>query len=135
MLRVGRRMFVAIIEDHEGLREAIAALLDSAGYPSRGFASAEAFLRSQQGGDAACLVLDERLPGGIDGLELQHQLARAGRRVPIVFISAHEDADPSVTARALQDGALAFFRKPFSDADFLTAVSRAWQAGNGGYLG
>jgi FixJ family two-component response regulator len=79
-------------------------------------------------------VLDERLPGGIDGLELQRRLARAGRQLPIVFISAHEDSVPSVTARAMQDGALAFFCKPFSDADFLTAISRAWQAGNRGYL-
>jgi two-component system response regulator FixJ len=121
-------MFIAIIEDHAGLREAIAALLDAAGYPSRGFESAEAFLRSHEKGEAACLVLDERLPG-IDGLELQHRLAGAGRRLPIVFISAHEDADTGVPARALQEGALAFLRKPFSDIEFLDLIGTAWRAG------
>ncbi|HEV7478050.1 MAG TPA: response regulator [Burkholderiales bacterium] len=121
-------MFIAIIEDHAGLREAIAALLDAAGYPSRGFESAEAFLRSHENGEAACLVLDERLPG-IDGLELQHQLAGAGRRLPIIFISAHEDAGTGVPARALQEGALAFLRKPFNDIEFLDVIGTAWREG------
>jgi FixJ family two-component response regulator len=125
--------YIAIIDDHAGLREAIAALLDSAGYPSRGFESAEDFLHSRETGQAACLVLDERLPGGIDGLELQGELARAGRRMPIVFISAHADADASVPERALQEGALAFLRKPFDDVEFLDVVGRAWRAGGTGY--
>jgi FixJ family two-component response regulator len=126
-------MYVAIVDDHAGLREAISALLEVAGFPSRGFESAEAFMHSQEMGDAACLILDERLPGGIDGLELQRQLAESGVQVPIVFISAHEDRDPRVPARALHQGALAFFRKPFSDEELLSAVDRAWQAGGGGY--
>jgi FixJ family two-component response regulator len=125
-------MYVAIVDDHAGLRQAIAALLDVAGFPSRGFGSAEEFMHSRQMNDAACLVLDERLPG-IDGLELQRQLARTGVQVPIVFISAHEDRDPRVPARALLEGAVAFFRKPFSDKEFLSAVDRAWQVGTGGY--
>jgi FixJ family two-component response regulator len=125
-------MYVAIVDDHAGLREAIAALLDVAGFPSRGFGSAEEFMLSLEMKDAACLVLDERLPG-IDGLELQRRLSNTGMHVPIVFISAHEDRDPRVAERALQDGAVAFFRKPFSDEEFLGAVDRAWQAGGGPY--
>ena len=117
-------MFIAIVDDHPGLREAIAALLDSAGYPSRSFESAEDFLLCGDAGKAACLVLDERLPG-IDGLELQRRLGEKGSRMPIVFISAHEDVDARVTAQALQKGAVAFFRKPFSDVEFLDAVGRA----------
>ena len=124
-------MYVAIVDDHAGLREAIAALLEVAGFPSRGFGSAEEFMHSREMDDAACLVLDERLPG-IDGHELQQRLAKTGMHVPIVFISAHEDRDPAVPARALQDGAVAFFRKPFSDEEFLGAVDRAWHAGRGG---
>ena len=125
--------YVAIVDDHAGLRQAIAALLDVAGYPSRGFASAEEFMRSREMRYAACLVLDERLPG-MDGLALQRQLAESGAPVPIVFISAHEDRDPSIRARALQEGAFAFFRKPFIDEAFLGAVDRAWQAGSTHYM-
>jgi FixJ family two-component response regulator len=117
-------MFIAIVDDHPGLREAIAALLESAGYHSRSFESAEEFLRCGDAARAACLVLDERLPG-IDGLELQRRLGETGSRLPIVFISAHEDVDAEVPAQALQKGAIAFFRKPFSDVEFLDAVGRA----------
>lgn len=125
-------MFIAIVEDNAGLREAITALLDSIGYPSRGYESAEAFLRSQEMKDAACLVLDERLPG-IDGLELQRRLTQSGRPLPTVFISAHEDCDVNVPARALREGALAFFRKPFSDVQFLSVVGRALRDGEARY--
>lgn len=121
-------MYVAIVDDHAGLREAIAALLDVAGFPSRGFRSAEEFMSSPEMGEAACLVLDLQLPG-IDGLALQRWLARHGASRPIVFISAHEDRDPRVPARALRDGAVAFFGKPFGDEEFLCAVRRAWQTG------
>jgi FixJ family two-component response regulator len=128
----GAQMFIAIVDDHAGLREAIAALLDSVGYPSRGFESAEEFLRSREMDKATCLVLDEWLPG-MDGLELQRRLAESGKRVPIVFISAHEDCDTSVPVRALQRGAIAFFRKPFNDTEFLAAVGRAWREGDTRY--
>ncbi len=125
-------MYIAIVDDHAGLREAIAALLDSVGYPSRGFESAEEFLRCKEMKKATCLILDEWLPG-MDGLELQRRLAESGERMPIVFISAHEDCDASVPARALHEGAIAFFRKPFSDAEFLAAVGRAWREGDSRY--
>jgi FixJ family two-component response regulator len=121
-------MYVAIVDDHTGLREAIAALLDAAGYPSQGFRSAEEFMGWPDIDQAACLVLDQRLPG-IDGLALQRLLARGGAARPIVFISAHEDCDPRVPERALREGAVAFFRKPFRDDEFLSAVARAWQTG------
>jgi FixJ family two-component response regulator len=121
-------VYVAIVDDHAGLREAIAALLDVAGFSSRGFSSAEEFMSSPEMDQAACLVLDQRLPG-IDGLALQRRLAPRGAAPPIVFISAHEDCDPRVPARALRDGAIAFFRKPFDDDEFLGAVRRAWQIG------
>ena len=119
-------MYVAIVDDHAGLREAIAALLTVAGFPSRGFRWAEEFVRAPERSEAACLVLDLRLPG-IDGLALQRWLARRGASRPIVFISAHEDCDPRVPARALREGAVAFFRKPFGDEEFLSAVRHAWQ--------
>jgi FixJ family two-component response regulator len=115
-------MYIAIVEDHPGLRQAIGALLESAGYASRGFASAEEFLAGGSG--AGCLILDEHLPG-IDGHELQHRLGADGRRLPIIFISARQDVDAGLPDRAMRSGALAYFRKPFSDVEFLGAVDQA----------
>ena len=65
---------------------------------------------------------------GMDGLELQRHLVASNWKVPIIFISAHADAE--VRARALQAGAIAFFHKPFSSAALLEAIDGA-QASRG----
>jgi FixJ family two-component response regulator len=112
------------VDDEASLREATENLLKSVGYRSRSFPSAEAFLRSEARDEAGCLVLDVRLPG-MSGLELQRHLAEAGDRTPIVFITAQEDGDGQMQARASRSGALAFLRKPFSGEDLLDAVRSA----------
>jgi FixJ family two-component response regulator len=115
---------VAVVDDHASLREAIASLLHSAGYRVQAFISAEHFLLSAGEERVACLVLDAKLPG-MSGPQLQRHLARRGKLLPIVFVSAHADSDARLQARALQGGALAFLRKPFRDADLLAAVELA----------
>jgi FixJ family two-component response regulator len=67
-------------------------------------------------------VLDIRLPG-VSGLEFQDVLAKAGIRIPIVFITGHGDIPMSV--RAMKAGAVDFLTKPFRDQDMLDAVTRA----------
>ncbi len=113
---------VFVIDDDESVRKAVRRLIQSAGLTARTFASAEDFL------DAAppspdCLILDVRMPGGLGGLELQRRLAGCGSRIPIVFITAHEDAQ--TRDGALAAGAVAFLVKPFDDQELLDAVARA----------
>jgi FixJ family two-component response regulator len=67
-------------------------------------------------------VLDIRLPG-ISGLDLQHELKRAGVKIPIIFISGHADIPMSV--RAMKSGAFEFLTKPFRDQDLLDVIQRA----------
>ena len=59
-----------------------------------------------------CVVLDVQMPG-LNGLQVQEQLTRAGHRLPVIFITAHDDA--AVREQAMAAGALAFVRKPFND--------------------
>jgi len=99
----------------------------SAGLVAEAFASAEEFLASPSRHDTTCLILDVLMPG-MDGLELQRRLVTSNWKVPIIFISAHADAE--VRARALQAGAIAFFDKPFSSAALLETIDRA-QASRG----
>jgi len=61
----------------------------------------------------------------MSGLELQSRLATTNRRLPIIFVSARDDAH--TRAQAMQAGALAFFGKPFSDEVLLRAVQTALQ--------
>jgi FixJ family two-component response regulator len=115
---------VAVVDDERPMREAAENLLRSAGFRAECFASAEDFLQSPRLGAISCLVLDISLPG-MNGLQLQLQLRKQGLRVPIVFVTASEDNDGRMRVRAMQAGAIAFLRKPFSEQALLDAVRLA----------
>ena len=115
---------VAVVEDDLGVREATQSLLQSTGFATHGFATAEQFLRSRSGRRAACLIVDLTLPG-IGGLELQERLQAQGVDLPIIVITAIEDRAGRVRARALRAGAVTVLRKPFRDRELLDAVRRA----------
>jgi FixJ family two-component response regulator len=68
------------------------------------------------------LVLDVRMPG-LSGLELQRELADAGHRIPIIFITGHGDIP--MTVRAMKAGAVEFLPKPFRDQDLLDAIAQS----------
>ncbi len=68
------------------------------------------------------MVIDVKMPE-ISGLELQTRLAASGATLPIIFITAHDDAE--VKARALAGGALVVLHQLFEDVAFLEAVGRA----------
>jgi FixJ family two-component response regulator len=110
---------VSIVDDDQGIRLALEALMRSAGLSAEAFGSAEDFLESGKLDSTACLVLDVQLPR-MSGLELQKYLTAAGARVPIVFITAHEQED--VRAVALESGAVAFLSKPLSRGVLLEYV-------------
>jgi FixJ family two-component response regulator len=116
------RSTVFIVDDDGAIRDSVGNLIRSVGLDVRLFGSAQEFLGTPEPDVPACVVLDVRLPG-LSGLDCQRQLAEAGFRVPIVFISAHGDIPMSV--RAMKDGAMDFIIKPFRDQDLLDAVQHA----------
>ena len=111
---------VAIVDDDIGVREALESLLKSAGFNAGAFASAEEFLESGDLDESSCLILDVRMPG-ISGFDLQGRLAAAGKRIPIIFITAHADEN----SRARASSAVAFLPKPFAEEALLEAVRAA----------
>jgi FixJ family two-component response regulator len=113
---------VFVIDDDAGVRASIQGLLKSASLRSASFGTAEEFLRSKPPDGPSCLVLDVSLPG-LNGLDLQRELAEAGVRIPIVFITGHGDIPMSV--RAMKSGAVEFLTKPFQDQELLDAICQA----------
>ena len=91
-------------------------------YQVQSFASALEFLHSRRPDVPACLVSDVRMPG-LNGLDLQRELARAGWQIPIIFISGHGDVPTSV--RAMKAGAVDFLSKPFREKDLLDGIEKA----------
>ena len=111
---------ISIVDDDEGIRQALKSLIDSVGFRAEVFDSGEKFLNSPYLSQTDCLIADVRMPG-MSGLELQDRLSAAGRSIPIVFISAHDDRE--ARARGLRAGAIDFLQKPFSEDSLLGAIS------------
>jgi len=99
-------------------------LVRSFGFRAEAFLSAQEFLDSGLVAETSCLILilDLRMPG-MDGLELQRNLASANRRVPIIFISARANEEEQV--QAIAEGAVDFLLKPFSEDALLNAIQAA----------
>jgi FixJ family two-component response regulator len=113
---------VFVIDDDPLVRSAIQGMLKSVGVRSEVFAAPQEFLRSNRPDGPSCLVLDVRLPG-VSGLDFQRELADAGVRIPIIFITGHGDIP--MTVRAMKSGAIEFLTKPFRDQDLLDAIHQA----------
>jgi FixJ family two-component response regulator len=81
---------VFIIDDDQGMRQAIHDLVESVGLRAESFATGEEFLGRKLTARPSCLVLDVRLPE-MSGIDFQRRLAEIGSRMPIIFVTAHGD--------------------------------------------
>lgn len=79
-------------------------------------------MRSDFEDENACVVSDVQFPGK-SGLELPVLLGRAGHRLPVVFVTAHDT--PETRDLAMRFGAAGYFRKPVDDQALLDAISWA----------
>src|SRR5271169_1756478 len=113
---------VFVVDDDDLVCAAIQGMLKSVGLRSETFGTPQEFLRSERPDGPSCLVLDVRLPG-ISGLDFQNELADAGIRIPIIFITGHGDIP--MTVKAMKSGAVEFLTKPFRDQDLLDAIHQA----------
>jgi FixJ family two-component response regulator len=104
------------------MRDALGSLLRSVGHRVEVFPAASDLLQSKLPDIVSCIVLDVRLPG-LSGLDLQTELAQAGIRIPVIFITGYGDIPMSV--RAMKAGAVDFLAKPFRDQELLDAVALA----------
>jgi FixJ family two-component response regulator len=122
MATQAKEKLVAIVDDDESVRIALAGLMKAVGLPAKTYASAMEFLDSGQQHHAACLIADIRMPG-MSGLELQAKLNADRCRIPTIFITAHGDAE--MRMQAMRSGAAEFLSKPFSDDVLLETVRAA----------
>ena len=119
-------LVVAAVDDDRRVRDSVQSVLESAGYESVAFDSAEALLDSGVLARVVCVLADVRLPG-IDGLELQRRIRIERPTLPVIFMTAHDDDD--IRVRALRDGAIAFMVKPFDGGELLEHIARAVSLG------
>lgn len=121
-----QREYIAVVDDDESVRESLPDLIGVFGHKAIAFASAKEFLDSDLVDQAKCLVLDIAMPG-MSGIELQRELVRQGRKIPIVFITAH--GDEQVCQRLRQSGAVECLLKPFTDTALHDALDTVLRRG------
>jgi FixJ family two-component response regulator len=112
------RRLVHIVDDEPEVREALALLFSTAAIESKTYASAEAYLEGAPLGRAACVLLDNRLPG-LSGIDLLTRIVGAGGDPAVIMMTGHGDVPTAVAA--MKRGAFHFVEKPF-DAEALLGV-------------
>ena len=113
---------ISVVDDDDGMRRALDALLSTVGYRTAVFSRPSEFLAGFKPDTAGCLVLDIRMPD-MSGLEVQQQLNRMGSMLPVIFITGHGDVPMAV--QAMKEGAFEFIQKPFRDQDLLDRINHA----------
>ena len=118
---------VSIVDDDPLARDGIKELVESLGYPTLAFVSAQDFLQSGAIAKTGCLITDLQMPG-LSGLELQERLQAQGYRTPVILITAY----PNEThrTRAMSAGAIGFLSKPFEEQVLIDCLSTAMSRHN-----
>ena len=81
---------VFVVDDDVSVRESLELLIRFEGWEPQTFASALEFLARPRAVVPSCLVLDISLPG-LNGLDLQKQIAVERPDMPIIFITGYGD--------------------------------------------
>ena len=115
-------MLIGVVDDDASILRALQRLLGAAGFTVQTFRSGEELLSSQQLDRIQCLVLDVHLTG-LSGFDVQERLAEDHRAIPIVFITAHDDA--STRERAGRTRGSQYLRKPFDEHSLIAAIQTA----------
>ena len=118
--------YIAVVDDEAGVRTMLGRLLRLAEYDVAAFSCGDEFLQSLANRRPDCLVLDVHMPG-LSGLDVHARLADARGAVPVVFITASDDAALDVLVK--RAGGVKLLRKPFSNAELLKAVGEALNDG------
>lgn len=110
---------VLLVDDDDGMRDAIQRLLGTAGFECGAYVAAEALLARRSVADVACVVCDLKLPGA-SGFELLAELRARGAAPPFILITAHDA--PGLREEAARRGAAAYLAKPFRGTALLDAI-------------
>jgi FixJ family two-component response regulator len=116
------RSIVAIIEDDPSMRRGVERLLAAYGFATESYECAEDFLARVAATKAECVILDIHL-AGMSGIMLRRRLSAAGSALPVIFMTAVDEAGTERVA--LEAGCVAYLRKPFPAEALIGAVRQA----------
>ena len=112
---------IAIVDDDQSVREALASLMNSLGYEAVPYSSGDEFMESAERGRTACLIADVNMPG-MTGPQLHQRLIKSGKRIPTIFVTAYPDDAVRTSAEQAGD---CYLTKPFHEEEMLACVRSA----------
>jgi FixJ family two-component response regulator len=117
---MAERPVIAVVDDEESVRRALARMLSVSSFVARVFASGQEFIDSLADQRPDCVVLDYQMPG-LTGRDVQRRLALARISLPIIVVTAHDH--PTLREQCLADGAVAYFAKPLQREPLVTLIN------------
>ncbi len=114
---------VYIVDDDAAVRDSLSLMIEQAGIAVCAFENAKAFLNAYSPDFFGCVIIDVRMPG-MDGLQLQEEMAWNKISLPIIFLTGHGDIPMSV--RAIKSGAIDFLTKPVIREKLLICIRVAF---------
>lgn len=117
-----RNVTIHVVDDDPDTRKYLQELISTINHKTKVYDSATTFLETYQDDGLGCLILDLRMPG-INGLDLQNQLASNNIDLPVIMISGYGDVPTAV--KAMKAGVLDFIEKPFSGKVMLERIKNA----------
>ena len=113
---------VFIVDDDQGMLDALNRFLRTAGYETKAYSSPQGFLDEHDPSVPGCVVLDLSMPR-VNGLAVQRELVTRGIERPLIFLSGRGTVPTSV--EAMKTGAVDFLPKPFKSDELLSAIKVA----------
>ena len=117
---------VYLVDDDEAVRRSVSFMLRTSGYIVKTFATGADLLDAAPELLPGCILLDVRMPG-VDGIEVQHRLAKLGVFLPVIVMTGHGDIN--VAVQAMKAGAIDFIEKPFERAVLENALKEGFERG------
>lgn len=117
-----KRKLVYVVDDDPSMLRGVKRLLREHGYDSVLFASADAFQKHDDFGEAACVILDIDL-NDESGIDVRHRLTAAGISLPVIFVTGKDNH--ATRMAAIASGCIAYLTKPFSARSLIEPIERA----------
>ncbi len=119
---MSHRKAIFVADDDPSMLKGLCRLLRQHGFDTVPFETARALKNHSEFGQGFCIVLDINLSDG-SGIELRHQLAERGVKLPVIYITGN-DSDATRMA-AMASGCLAYLTKPFTAQSLIEPIERA----------
>ncbi len=124
--RQSREETILVVEDEEPIRELVATALRFTGFRVETVASGREALAEARNASYDLLVLDVNLPD-LDGFEICRKLRAGGDQVPVVFLTARDDA--ADLRAGFTGGGDDYVTKPFSLEELVLRIEAVLRRG------